>query len=137
MAKTHEQEVKDAYSEGLSEGLEVGKEIGQSLGQPVLGPLQPIWDAWEEHRAFIDGLPNVYFQNVISIQFNEIDDHAEAGDLPEKTNSEIVDIISISLNWFRSKGLDDQGVADAISARLTRYADTAAIIKKYNEEYGL
>lgn len=105
--------------------------------KPVLGPLQPIWDAWEEHRDFIDGLPNVYFQNIISIQFNEIEDHEEQGRPPEKVANEIVDIMSLCLNWLRSKGLDDQGVADAIAARLPRYTDTAAIIEKYAEEYGL
>lgn len=109
----------------------------EPIEQPVLGPLQPIWDAWEEHRDFIEGIPNLYFQNVISIQFNEIDDHTEAGHPPEKTDNEIVDIMSICLNWLRSRGHDDQGVADSISARLIRYADTQGIIDKYQSEYGL
>lgn len=105
--------------------------------QPVLGPLQDIWDAWNGQQDFVDGMPNIYFENVIRIQFGEIDDHAEAGHPPEKINNEIVDIISISLNWLRSRGLDDKGVADAIKARLTRFDDTAAIVKKYNDIYGL
>ncbi len=105
--------------------------------QSILGPLQPIWDAWEEHRDFIDGMPNIYFENVIRIQFNEIDDHKEAGHPPERTTNEIIDVISICLNWLRSRGLDDQGVADAIAARTPRFDDTASIIKKYNEEYYL
>ncbi len=105
--------------------------------QPILGPLQPIWDAWKEHREFIDGLPNIYFESIIQIQFDEIADHEAAGHPPERTYNEIVDVFSVCLNWLRSKGLDDQGVADVITARLTRYADTAGIIKKYNEEYGL
>lgn len=105
--------------------------------QPVLGPLQGIWDAWNDQENFIDGMPNIYFENVIRIQFGEIDDHAEAGHPPEKTNNEIVDILSICLNWLRSRGLDDKGVAAAIEARLTRFADTETIVQKYNKEYGL
>ena len=109
--------------------------------QPVLGPLQPIWDSWTPQQDFIDGLPDIYFRNVITIQFNEIDDHVEAGNPPEKVHNEIVDIMSICLNWLRSKGLDDQGVAAAITARAPKYSDTgegtAAIIERYNRVYGL
>ena len=109
--------------------------------QPILGPLQPIWDSWEPHRNFIDGLPNIYFENIIQIQFNEIADHTGAGEPSEKVNHEIVDIISICLNWLRSRGLDDQGVADAIRTRAPKYSDVgegaAGIIERYNREYGL
>ncbi len=105
--------------------------------QSLLGPLQPIWDAWDKHNQFLDGIPSIYFKNVISIQFNEIDDHEEAGHPIERIRNEIVDIMSISMNWLRSTGLDDKGVAEAIGNRLTRYADTEAILLKYNEEYGL
>ena len=112
-----------------------------SRKQPILGPLQPIWDAWEGHRDFIDGLPDIYFESLIQIQFNEIDDHKEADNPPEKTTNEIVDVMSICLNWLRSRGLDDQGVADAIGARAPKYSDAgegaAAIIERYNQEYGL
>lgn len=125
---TREQAVKDAYAKGFSVG---------SQETSVLGPLQPIWDAWVPHHQFIDGIPSVYFDILQKIQLNEIEDHEEAGDPPEKVNNEIVDMMSIGLNWLRSRGLDDQGVADAIKARLTRYADTQGIIDKYNREYGI
>ncbi|KKN77098.1 hypothetical protein LCGC14_0364390 [marine sediment metagenome] len=125
---TRAQAIKDAYSEGFLVG---------SQETSVLGPLQPIWDAWRKHDEFIDGIPNIYFQTVIAIQFNEIDDHVEAGHPPEKIDNEIVDVMSICLNWLRSRGKDDKGVAAAIEARLTRYADTQGIIDKYAREYGL
>jgi len=105
--------------------------------QPPLGPLQPIWDAWESHRDYIDGLPNIYFRNVIEIQLNEIDDHVEAGNPPDKVENEIVDIISICMNWFRSRGFSDQDVVEAIQYRLPRFDDTQGIMDKYNERYGL
>ena len=105
--------------------------------KPILGPLQPIWDAWEEQRDFIDGIPDIYFESIIWIQFNEIDDHKEAGHPPERTTNEIVDIMSICLNWLRARGYDDQGVADAIAARTPRFDDTASIIRKYEEDYWL
>ncbi len=105
--------------------------------QPVLGPLQSIWNAWSNQAEFVDGLPNIYFENVIRIQFNEIDDHVEDGCLPVKINNEIVDIMSICMNWLRSRGLDDQGVADAIRARSPRFDDTQSIIDKYADLYGL
>jgi len=103
----------------------------------VLGPLQPIWDAWNSQADFVDGIPNIYFENVIRIQFNEIEDHVAAGQNGVKINNEIVDIMSICMNWLRSRGLNDQAVADAITARSPRFDDTAGIIQKYNELYGL
>ena len=105
--------------------------------QPVLGPLQPIFDAWTPHEQFIDGMPNLYFRNVICIQFNEIDDHEAAGHPVEKTRNEIIDIMSICMNWLRSTGLDEGGVAEAMGNRVPRYEDTGAIIKKYNDLYGM
>ncbi len=104
---------------------------------PVLGPLQPIWDAWCSEEYFIDGIPNLYFRNVITIQFNEIDDHEAAGHPIERVRNEIVDVMSICMNWLRSTGLDDVGVAQAMANRLPRYDDVAGIVRKYNEEYGL
>ena len=107
------------------------------MSNDPLGPLQPIWNAWIPHHDFIDGIPNVYFEMLQRIQLNEINDHEAAGAPPEKINNEIVDMMSIGLNWLRSRGLTAQGVADAIEARLIRYADTQAIIDKYAREYGI
>ena len=101
-----------------------------------LGPLQDVWDAWTPMQDFVDGIPYVYFENVLRIQLNEIEDHHNAGE-QDKIDKEIVDIMSVCLNWFRSRGLSDQDVADAIKARTNRFADVQAICDSYNERYGL
>ena len=96
-----------------------------------------MFDAWESSTDFVDGMPEVYFRNVLTIQMNEIDDHIEAKAPLEKVTNEMVDIISVTFNWMRSKGLDAQGISDAVKRRTSRFADVDAILAKYNDLYGL
>lgn len=102
-----------------------------------LGPLQDIWEAWIPCTEFVDGMPDIYFRNILTIQMNEIDDHVEAGDPLEKVINEMVDLMSVSMNWMRSKGLTDVDVAEAIHRRTSRFIDVQAIMDQYNENYGL
>ncbi len=105
--------------------------------EPILGVFQDIYDAWESATDFINGMPDIYFRNVLTIQMNEIDEHEDAEAPLEKKTNEMVDIISVTFNWMRSKGLDDVGIRHAVIRRTSRFADVDAIMAKYNEEYGL
>ncbi len=105
--------------------------------EPVLGVFQDMFDAWIPVTDFVDGIPDVYFRNILTIQMNEIDDHVCDMAPMEKVINEMVDIISVTFNWMRSKGLDDQGIADAVVRRTSRFADVQAIMDSYNERYGL
>ncbi len=82
-------------------------------------------------------MPDIYFRNILTIQMNEIDDHVEAGAPLEKSINEMVDLMSVSMNWMRSKGLTDMDVAEAIHRRTSRFIDVQAIMDSYNETYGL
>ena len=105
--------------------------------EPILGVFQDMYDAWESATDFIDGMPDIYFRSVLIIQMNEIDDHVCDLMPIEKITNEMVDIISVTFNWMRSKGLDAQGISDAVKRRTSRFADVDAIMAKYNDLYGL
>jgi hypothetical protein len=99
-----------------------------------LGPLQGAWDAWESHTEYIHGLKPAYFQTIILAQLVEVQEHLSAH---EDTHAakEVIDIISVCLNWLRSMHLNDSAIAALICERTrTRYTgQTADIMKKYRK----
>ena len=96
-----------------------------------LGPFQIIWDAWtpaeEVHRNQVSD----YFINIIRDQFVEYWICALCLNTG-KADNEIMDIISVSMNWLRSRGYTDKDVATLAKSRSKRYeGHTDEIIKKY------
>lgn len=110
-------------------------------GHQVLGPLQDIWNAWDdpEVQAQVCTKAWSYFPKVISIQFQEAWGHHLEGE-GEKSANEVVDILSVCLNWLRWMGhTTPESVAERIRTRAAnRYEGQAqAILDKYARKYGL
>ena len=112
-----------------------------SEAAPVLGPLQPIWDAWLPIAREINAQPESHFAATLRYQLVELDDASEQ--YRQSVNSEaedaclahymdeVVDVISVALNWLRWLGLNDKEAAFVIRRRAKRYADPMAIFAKY------
>ncbi len=109
----------------------------EKLPKGPLGVFQGVWNNWSPATEYVDGIPDIYFRNVLTIQMNEIDDHHEAGAPLEKKINEMVDIISVTFNWMRSHGLNDKDVAEAVKRRTAQFIDCQEIMDSYNERYGL
>ena len=105
----------------------------------MLGPLQDAWDAWSGVQEQVSAKPWYHFPTVIAIQFAEAAEHKAHGQ-PERAANEIVDIMSVCLNWLRWMGYTTpKSVATIIRARAAnRYAgQTQAILDKYQQKYGI
>ena len=94
-----------------------------------LGPFQAIVDAWAPAHDRVMIQPVSHFPEVIRIQVEEA--LAESPKSLRQVN-EIIDIISVALNWLRWTGLDDAAIADFVRSRAqNRYFDPDAIFEKY------
>ena len=93
-----------------------------------LGPFQDIWDAWDPVDARVIKQPASHFPAVIQLQLNEA-----AAESINSRGKEVVDIISVSLNWLRWLGYSPAEVADLVRARADdRYVGKVeAILDKY------
>ena len=92
------------------------------------------YDAWEPSHHEILKTSRKEFEDAIIIKIGEINESLAQGDTKHAL-FEMADIISLSLNWMRSKGLVPQDMRDIISERIrTRYlGNTNKIIKKYRK----
>ncbi len=106
--------------------------------QDPLGPLQPAYDTWSEVQEQVLDKPLSHFMPTITIQMLEVYEHVASGRV-DKAINEVVDILSVSLNWLRWFGLDDVEIAEAIRARTaTRYEGKAQeILDKYAATWGI
>jgi hypothetical protein len=97
---------------------------GRYLG-PFVAPWRA-WDkSWERWKTYDEG----HFAHAIYHQLLEL---AECDD--EHKPKELVDIISITLNWMRRLGMEPEDIAQTVMDRArTRYSDTDAILDKYVE----
>lgn len=97
-----------------------------------LGVLQHLWDAWMPEHNNILRAPADLFPPAYLAQLKEIKEHLRDGD-EDKALNEIVDMISLSVNWLRWFGLKPQDIAELIDKRIqTRYVgQVSAIMKKY------
>ena len=95
-----------------------------------LGPFQSTWDAWNVVDVRCKMQPRSHFPRVVELQLKEI----EAA-WPDKAGvtKEVVDIISIALNWLRWLGFTDEEVAGVVEQRSLRYSDPEAIFAKYRQ----
>ena len=94
----------------------------------TLGPLQAVWDAWDEVHALVMAQPDSHFAAAIQLQL------AEAAAEPVETRTkEVIDVISVALNWLRYLGHTPESTAQAIRDRAGyRYAgQSQAIFVKY------
>lgn len=104
----------------------------------VLGPLQPMWDAWTPAQKQVSGKRFTQFVNIMGVQFDEAESHLTNGE-DDRAANEIVDCISIALNWLRCLGYTQpEEVAELLRRRAaTRYeGQTQAILDKYNKYHG-
>ena len=101
-----------------------------------LGVLNLICDIWDQVNDRVVQLPPAHFAASLIIQIAEALEHIKDGDKAAATK-EVVDIISVSLNWLRAFGLDRRGIEELILLRLSRYADPVAIMDKYRKVYGI
>jgi hypothetical protein len=84
----------------------------------VLGPLQTMWDVWSEVQDLNMQFDTTHYWDLITDQIIEITTHLREGH-PEKAKNEMVDIISIAMNWLRRMGVSTpQELADCIEARV-------------------
>ena len=98
--------------------------------EAVLGPFQDIWDAWEPVNERTMRQPVDHFDVSLRMQLDEI----EVEDPKSiRTTKEIIDIISLALNWMRWQGHTPGSIAALVKWRAeTRYApDPNAIFEKY------
>lgn len=107
-----------------------------------LGVFQEMWDAWSPVHPLDDtyrgALELDHFCWLICTQMDEIRAHESAGE-HARLDNEIVDLISIAMNWLRHRGYGQpHAFANAIAARVrTRYVgNTAAIVARDRERYG-
>lgn len=101
-----------------------------------IDPLQGIWDAWTPVKNRVWNKPPHYFPSIIQLQLIEILNH----DNTKGKANEVVDIISICINWLRWMNYDKlDDIAELIWARVkTRYSNQATeILDKYYAKYGL
>jgi len=98
-----------------------------------LGAFGCIWATWKESEERIKQQSPTYFMKVINTQLDEIIECYDMCDR-EHMKLEIIDIISVCLNWFRWLGCDDEEIAvAAIQRALYRFAgQTEQIMTKYD-----
>ena len=96
---------------------------------PGLGVFQDIWDAWDSVEQRVMELSEGSHLKIVQHQLHEI---LGASDRQSELN-EIVDIISVSLNWLRWHGLNTADIAALVQKRNSqRYVGkTTEIMDKY------
>lgn len=82
-----------------------------------LGAFQDLWDAWDEAHDVMMTKDFDHFENAYNKQIEEIKDHLEKG-LERKALNEVVDIISITLNLMRNRGLAPPDVVKLVHDRV-------------------
>ncbi len=95
-------------------------------------------DTWDEVHDQVVEKPRYHFLRTLGIQLEEVEDDLDRGDLPHAAK-EMVDIISVTLNWMRWLGLSAEDIAKVIKTRTeTRYLGQAQdILDKYWKEYAI
>jgi len=95
----------------------------------LLGGFALAWIAWSASSKRTNALPERHFSEALEWQLVEI---KQAQDMSHKIN-ELLDIISVTLNWLRWHGLTPADIAHLATKRaLTRYLyKTEQIIAKY------
>ena len=101
-------------------------ETDLSIGR-CLGPFVSTWMAWSKTWDIWKSYPDAHFAYAIEQQLEELDDCDD-----DHKAKELVDIMSITLNWMRQLGLTPEEIAQAVMNRArTRYNNTEEILVKY------
>ncbi|MDX2548939.1 hypothetical protein ACOT81_25185 [Streptomyces sp. WI04-05B] len=103
-----------------------------------LGPFQDIWDAWQEAHDEIARKPLSHFRRATDIQFDELQEHLDAGDR-EAAAREVVDIMSVALNVMRWLGHTPAEIGEITRARAEHRmkGQASQILAKYEDRYGI
>jgi hypothetical protein len=97
-----------------------------------LGALQDLWDAWDPaHQEMLTKEPE-HFYVAWQVQIDELQHHLREEN-KHAALKEMVDIISISLNFMRNMGCSPADVAELVRERADKRmkGQTAEILKKY------
>lgn len=97
-----------------------------------LGALQDLWDAWDPaHQEMLAKDPE-HFYAAWRVQVDELRQHLRDNNKRAALN-EIVDVISISLNFMRNMGCSPADVAELVRERADKRMRnrTAEILRKY------
>jgi len=97
-----------------------------------LGALQDLWNAWDPaHQEMLTKEPE-HFYVAWQVQVDELQQHLRDKNKRAALN-EMVDIISISLNFMRNMGCSPADVAELVRERADKRMkdQTAEILKKY------
>jgi hypothetical protein len=97
-----------------------------------------MWQAWDEVHDDLMGKPLSHFRRSMEIQFDEMQDHIDAGDR-EAAAREAADIIGIGLNCLRWLGYSPAEIADLAQARTENRMQgrTPEILDKYQRLHGI
>ena len=99
----------------------------------TLGNFDPIWDVWSSVQDRIRALPQDHFPRTLVAQLDEIEALQAQPGGEDAIEKELIDIISVTFNWLRYRGLSRREVGRLARMRAwTRYLhQTDAIIDKY------
>ena len=102
-------------------------ETNLSIGR-CLGPFVATWLAWDKTWDVWKDYDEGHFAHAVYHQLLELTEIPDA-----HKPKELVDIISIVLNWMRVIGMTPEDIAQTVMDRArTRYSDTQEILDKYN-----
>ena len=112
--------------------------MSDAVTQHPLGPLQGMRDAWDRVHDQVMAKPSSHFRISIGIQMDEVDKEIAKGN-GSHAAKEMVDILSVTLNWMRWLGLSAGEIAHVIRARAAdRYEGQAQnILDKYAKKFGI
>jgi len=96
--------------------------------------LDLIWDTWLESHELIMNLPFDHYMVCVKEQLREAFLHYHQGK-PDKAMNEVVDLISVSINWLVWFGQYKEDIRELVVNRVTsRMKDkTREIIEKYEQ----
>ena len=113
--------------------LEYGYEF---VNMPESKPdiLDEVWDTWLESHDLIMELSFEHYMVCAKEQLREVFLHYYEDDMLKAMN-EVVDLISLSINWLTWFGQDKEGIRELIMARLggRMKGRTREIIEKYEK----
>ena len=103
-----------------------------------LGVLKEMWDAWTPAQDINKTFLDEHYEGLLADQCSEIEEHFQNNE-PQRALYEMVDIISVAMNWLRRHGVEcPTDLARLISERVElRYeGKTLDIIKRDMPRFG-